>query len=397
MYCHKCGGYNPENSKFCLECGSELEVGSKVYCPECGQQLENGTKFCHICGRNVSFFTDEDSEDIPKPQPTPIPGPFVPGGTEILGQYTSNDLIGGRYKVIKKLGQGGFAATYLVEHSNLKERVVLKELIHSSEKGRELFDREAMTMRSLNLKGVPSVTDYFDEGNKSFIVQSYVDGETLSQRLKRSKLTESEGMTLLNSILEILNQIHMKGIIHRDIKPDNIIIDSNGEYNLIDFGAVKIAAAVNNEGKSNTNIGTPGYAAIEQLNGNALKASDIYSLGMVVAESITGVNVKQLRRGADVEDINLAEFNIKNDNLIKIVKKMTEVVVDKRYQNVEEIMNDIDCKRNGKVSVDSSISTTVVQDKNKKKKSVIRPILVMIIWLSLTSVSLLVYLNFKLW
>lgn len=331
--CNECEAVNENGARFCYSCGSVIEV-TKIYCPECGTEASVGSKFCHGCGFNLSNLQ------------SPAPGSssrksessnLSATGTEILGQFEDGDIIGQRYRVIRKLGQGGFAATYLVEHVHLNEIVVLKELLHSSKKGRELFDREARVMRSLRVKGVPDVTDYFDEGNRSYIVQSYIEGETLEQKLKHGKLSEPEGRNLLLSVLHILKELHQKEIIHRDIKPDNLIIDQDKNYNLIDFGAVKIASVMDDEGKSKTNIGTPGYSPLEQMNGRTVKASDIYALGMTVSEAITGVSARDLRK-TEVEDIDYSAYGIHDRTLKDTLLKMTEMLTSRRFSEAVEII-----------------------------------------------------------
>jgi len=157
-------------------------------------------------------------------------------------------IIGGRYRVIKLLGEGGFGRTYLVEDMHhLVRQYAVKHLTFSSNdpnqvvKVRELFKREVETLQKLNGHGqIPKFFDNIEENQELYLVQEFIDGNSFSDEIhSATKLEESEVVQFLVDLLKIIEFIHSKNIIHRDINPNNIIRRKDGKLVLIDFGAVK--------------------------------------------------------------------------------------------------------------------------------------------------------------
>jgi len=218
------------------------------------------------------------------------------------------ELLGGRYRVVATLGSGGFGHTYVAEDTQRpgKPRCVLKHLTFASpnesvlEQVRRLFRIEAETLERLGHHDqIPRLLAYFEESAQFYLVQEYINGHPLSREfLGDQRFSEAEAIVLLEDVLGILEFVHAENVIHRDIKPDNLIRRSDGRLVLIDFGAVKtinesIAGATGDTSLS-LPVYTSGYAASEQCLGRPNFSSDLYSLGMVVIEALTGMRSVQL-------------------------------------------------------------------------------------------------------
>ena len=223
-----------------------------------------------------------------------------------VGQVDSKPLIllGDRYKVLSVLGDGGFGQTFLVEDTHMpsNRRCVLKQLkpVHEKPELRQVvedrFQREAATLEMLGdaHDQIPRLYAYFSEGGQFYLVEEWVAGMTLSQKVyQEGALSEAQVQAILSNLLPAIAYVHSKKIVHRDIKPDNIILrQTDGKPVLIDFGAVKeTMKTIINSGEQSKNsivVGTPGYMPTEQLSGRPVYASDIYSLGMTAIFLLTG-------------------------------------------------------------------------------------------------------------
>ncbi|MBW4635009.1 MAG: protein kinase [Iphinoe sp. HA4291-MV1] len=220
-------------------------------------------------------------------------------------------LLNNRYQIIQVLGAGGFGETFLAEdmHMPSRRRCVIKQLkpvINNPQAYQVIqnrFEREAATLEYLGegSEQIPKLFAYFSEGGQFYLVQEWIQGQTLTDIVKtQGVLSETTVKEILLSLLSVLDYVHSKGIIHRDIKPDNIIVrSSNAKPVLIDFGAVKetIRSVVNPAGYPTQSlvIGTPGYMPSEQAVGRPVYATDIYSLGMTAIYLLTGKHPSELQ------------------------------------------------------------------------------------------------------
>jgi serine/threonine protein kinase, bacterial len=205
-------------------------------------------------------------------------------------------LLNNRYRVIQTLGSGGFGDTFLAEDTQMpsQRRCVVKQLKPIQNNAqiyqlvKERFQREAAILEELggNHEQIPTLYAYFSSEDKFYLVQEWVEGETLTTAIQqRGLFSEFTVREILLSLLPVLDFVHSRGIVHRDIKPDNIIIRNRDQKPvLIDFGAVRetMGTAVNSQGMPTSSIviGTPGFMSSEQAMGRPIFASDIYSLGM---------------------------------------------------------------------------------------------------------------------
>ncbi|BAY84640.1 serine/threonine kinase [Calothrix parasitica NIES-267] len=215
-----------------------------------------------------------------------------------------SQLLNNRYKIIRIIGQGGFGETFLAEDTYMPSaaRCVIKQLKPVVDNPqiyqliRERFQREAAILEELGKASsqIPSLFAYFTEAGEFYLVQEFIEGITLTDLLMQSGLqSESSVKEILVSLLPILSYVHSKGIIHRDIKPDNIILRSSDKQPvLIDFGAVRetVATMVNSQGNTTSSIviGTPGFMPSEQAAGRPTFSSDLYALGLTAIYLLTG-------------------------------------------------------------------------------------------------------------
>jgi serine/threonine protein kinase len=335
----------------------------------CSKQHANtvGNRFCIQCG-----------ESLPLPQ---------------------GEIITGRYKILNQLGQGGFGRTYLAEDlQQSDQKCVLKEFAPQVEKpediqkAKELFEREANVLKKLQHPQIPkfhaSLSTKFGQKDFFFLVQDYIEGETywdlLDKRLNlgQNTFSEEEITCLLKQMLPVLSYIHSKDVIHRDISPDNIILQNphphvsplgrgepkGGVPVLIDFGGVKQIPAsqgfwMTQLGANRTLLGKKGYAPEEQLRqGKAFPCSDLYSLAVSALVLLTGKEPQNLydsfqggwRWGTEIKV---------SQGLEKILKKMVAYKPSDRYQNAEQVIKDLHKLSPASIPVVNKVNTNITKIK----------------------------------
>jgi serine/threonine-protein kinase len=306
-----------------------------LYCSQGHENLEDSC-FCRQCGERLSPMAEE----------------LYQGG--IVGKTLSS-----RYRVLRELGQGGFGRTYLAEDINrFHEPCVLKEFApqvqgsRDLQKAEELFEREAGILYQLQHPQIPRFRELFraefQGRGRLFLVQDYVEGPTY-QAILRSRqsqgfcFSETEVTQLLFQLLPVLTYIHERGVIHRDISPDNLIWRSaDGLPVLIDFGGVKqIAAEVISQvnparvakPSGATLLGKIGYAPIEQIaKGEAFPHSDLYALAMTILVLLTGKDPQDLIEHSWRKQVRLSP------QLLAILNRMLDPYPVRRFQSAQEVL-----------------------------------------------------------
>ncbi len=271
----------------------------------------------------------------------------------VFCQYCGTKLIPllkNRYRIIRPLGSGGFGKTFLAEDEDkLNEHCVVKQLapkVSSSSallKSMQLFEDEARQLQQLgkNHPQIPTLHAYFNQDNSLYLVQEFIEGKTLTQELnEQGCFSEEKIWNFLKELLPVLKFIHDNQVIHRDIKPDNIIRrDSDGQLVLIDFGASKLVTNIQEQ--QGTKIGTYGYSPLEQIkSGEAYPASDLFSLGATCFYLLTGINPFDLY-------VNSGYSWVKNWNkyckvqisqkLYQVINKLLQTDIQNRYQSADEV------------------------------------------------------------
>ncbi|BAZ01424.1 serine/threonine protein kinase with WD-40 repeats [Tolypothrix tenuis PCC 7101] len=273
-------------------------------------------------------------------------------------------LLRGRYRVIKVLSdEGGFGRTYLAEDADkLNEWCVVKQFapkIQDSstlKKAVELFKDEAKQLQKLGEHPqIPTLLAYFEQDNYLFLVQQYINGHNLLQELRQGIIyNKSKIVELLLDLLPVLKFIHERGVIHRDIKPQNIIRRQiDGRLVLIDFGSSKqLTATVHTQ--IGTTIGSHGYTPIEQMqDGKAYPSSDLFSLGVTCFHLLSGIRPSQLWMQKGYSWVNSWHEYLANQdrdgvalnvNVDKVLDKLLKTEIDQRYHSADEVIKDLTYK-----------------------------------------------------
>lgn len=261
--------------------------------------------------------------------------------------------VGGRYRIIREIGEGGMSIVYLAHDLILDRDVAVKVLKYDLQNNPETtrrFEREAMAISELSHPNIVSIYDVGNDHGMQYLVMEYVDGTNLKEYLRNNfPLPLERIQQIMEQILSAVAQAHSLGIIHRDLKPLNILIDQEGNTKISDFG---IAMALNDEGMTQTNsvMGTVHYLSPEQARGaQATKQSDIYSLGIILFELLTGsvpfvgetpvsVAIKHSRN--DLPSVRQKDPSIPQ-SFENIITRATAKDPNDRYESVEAMLEDV--------------------------------------------------------
>ncbi|HAG81342.1 MAG TPA: serine/threonine protein kinase [Cyanobacteria bacterium UBA12227] len=274
-----------------------------------------------------------------------------------LGQLCGQDrLFEDRYEVMRMLGRGGFGVTFLAKDVILPGQplCVIKQLcpkVNDSKalaNARKRFEQEAKILARLGSHSqVPMLLNYFEVDGEFYLVQEYIRGVTLARLVRRCGCLSERGVKqFLYEMLPLLEYIHKHKVIHRDIKPQNIIrCQDDGRLVLIDFGAVKeqMAQASDTSQKTPSThfIGTVGFAPPEQFTLRPVFASDIYALGITCLYLLTGKAPLDFDNDPQTSEIYWEHLIQLSDPFTKLLHKMTSVYLENRYQSAKEILQDL--------------------------------------------------------
>jgi len=257
------------------------------------------------------------------------------------------------YKIIEKLGEGGMGVVYKAQDTTLDRFVAIKFLpphLSKDEEATKRFIHEAKAASALDHANIGTIheVDKTSDG-RTFIVMAHYEGETLRQKIDMGKVTVEEAITITSQIAAGLAKAHDKDIVHRDIKPLNIIVTSDGEAKIIDFGLAKLAGRTKLT-KTGSTLGTVAYMSPEQAKGEEVDhRSDIFSLGAVLYEMLTGEPPFRGEHEAAIlyeivheEPVELARLKVElSPELFNIVEQSLEKDPKDRYQSAEEILADL--------------------------------------------------------
>jgi serine/threonine protein kinase/tetratricopeptide (TPR) repeat protein len=307
-------------------------------CPRCQFDNPADSRFCNRCGTQIL----SPQEPVSLTQTATLQTP--------LRELDAGSTFGGRYQVIEELGKGGMGRVYKAYDTEIKEQVALKILkpeIASDESVIERFRNELKLSRKISHRHVCRMYDLGRAEGTTFISMEYVSGEDLKTSLKRvGQFTARRAVAVAEQISEGLAEAHRLGVIHRDLKPQNIMIDREGNARIMDFG---IARSVKARGITDTGviIGTPDYMSPEQLEGQeADRRSDIYALGVILYEMITGeppfegetplvVAMKhKTQMPRDPRELNPQI----PEELSRLILRCLEKEREKRYQSADEVL-----------------------------------------------------------
>jgi TolB-like protein/tRNA A-37 threonylcarbamoyl transferase component Bud32 len=249
-----------------------------IKCPKCHFENPDTQKFCGDCGTKLSSL-EEASFSQTKTIRSPQKG-LAKGMT-----------LAGKYGIIEPIGKGGMGVVYKAEDIRLKRTVALKFLPEDfldNPEAAERFIREARATAALSHPHICTIHEINEEEPESFIVMEFIDGQSLKEKIAGKPMDQSQALDMAIQAAEGLNEAHTKGIIHRDIKPGNIMVTAAGQVKIMDFGLAKVLGE-SLLTKEAVTMGTAAYMSPEQVRGEILDhRTDIWSLGVVLYEMLTG-------------------------------------------------------------------------------------------------------------
>ncbi|MEB3288437.1 MAG: serine/threonine-protein kinase [Leptolyngbya sp.] len=276
---------------------------------------------------------------------------------EIGAFYQSQQLFRDRYRVLRSLGQGGFGVTYLAQDMRLpgQPSCVIKQLAPKSQSSQSLerakvrFRREAKVLANLGSHSqIPCLLDYFTIRGEFYLVQEYIQGQTLAQEVRQQgRQTEAQVKYFLQEMVPVLQFIHRNRIIHRDIKPPNIIrSEFDRRLVLIDFGAVREFLADLEESHIYQSpvsqfVGTPGFAPPEQLALRPCYGSDIYALGMTCLFLLTTCTPAAFDSDPKTGQVRWRSIVTVSDHFGHILDKMLRPDPTHRYESIDHLVRDL--------------------------------------------------------
>ena len=287
----------------------------------------------------------------------------------------SGQLLHSRYLIKKALASGGFGQTYLAVDLHLPSQpLVVVKLLQpicndptTFQIAKRLFITEADTLEQLgkDSERIPSLYAYFESQGSFYLVQEFIAGKTLTEEVYGKKISELETLAILQEILTGLVGLHCKDIIHRDLKPDNIIRRaSDSKLILIDFGAVKqirsTSSTISSRISQTISIGTPGYMPTEQSMGYPKPASDIYAVGAIGIQCLTGSHPSSLFN-EDNFAIEWQHLTQINQGFTNVLNKMIEPDYRKRYANAIEALEALEVVITNQISSNSTQVSKYIQ------------------------------------
>lgn len=286
-------------------------------------------------------------------------------------------VLGGRYRIIKHLGSGGFGQTFLAVDQQLPSQplCVVKQLQPRTpnpfilQTAKRLFDAEAEVLYRLGNRHeqIPQLFAHFEENQEFYLVQEFIEGTSLSEELiPGSPWSEDQVIELLKDILGVLAFVHSEQVIHRDIKPENLIRRTqNGKIALIDFGAVKeVVEGTHFPGstRQTIGIGTPGYMPSEQAAGKPQCSSDVYAVGIIGIQALTGLVPQQFSEDLITGELRWQGWVQASAGLIAILERMTRYHFSERYPSAQEALQAVEQlqQKNLAQSLPQSLPQTVL-------------------------------------
>jgi serine/threonine protein kinase len=294
----------------------------------------------------------------------------------------------GNYKILDIIGKGGMAKIYTAIHIPLNRIVVIKEM--GRNESRRRFKQEALICAALEHKNIVSIYDYFSIGTSCYLVMQYIEGMNLAEVIEQeAPLKPVTAALIAREVCQALAQAHAHNIIHRDIKPTNILISQKGEVKISDFGVAR-GEALPHLTSTGTVIGTPFYMSPEQASGKKLTTqSDIYSLGIVLYEMVTGKKpfvgenthaiTAQLIRGKYPSPLLSSPHH--SLRLSRIINRAMKKNLKRRYQTINEMCRALEKFAGGKnimrgdktlaellKTIEQNQQATTIVSKPKKKR-----------------------------
>ncbi len=339
-------------------------------CPSCKAENRPGVRYCSNCGKQLATTGSSSETENTLAASSAVARSLSPGSR----------LQGGRYTIKRVLGQGGMGAALLATDYRLDGKpVVIKELLADPATAQDdvrNFRREVSTLAHIDHPLIPNVTDHFQEGTRYFMVQEYVEGETLEERMEllHQPMRERDVLIYASEVLDILDYLSMQTppIVHRDIKPANIIISTKDRHaHLVDFGIARADITRNAQRKQTSALGTPGYAPPEQYQGNADPRSDLYALGATLHYLFTN---RDPRNHPPFIYPPVRTFNPQlSPEIEPILRRALVNDINQRYQSAAEMKRDIDAILQQRYGISGTLNAFMVGASNMQDAVIVPP------------------------
>lgn len=280
----------------------------------------------------------------------------------------------GKYKILKKLGSGGFGTVYMAEDTILKSIRALKIPHRIKAKKEKLFEESIVQAKLLDHPNIVKLLTLDIIDSNIIMVMEYVDGKDLEKIIdSENRLPVYEALKYFKQILSALEYAHSKKILHRDIRPSNILVSKDDVIKITDFGTSILLLGKDH---ATTKIGSPPYMAPEQFEGKAVFASDIYSSGCLFYEMVTGfppvvhanpVEIYKSAKAGDFPSLIKKRPEVLSE-LNSIIMRTLSADISERYSNVRELLNDLNAIDNKKRdnSVDMNDIKTRIEARNSR-------------------------------
>ncbi|VVS94129.1 bifunctional serine/threonine-protein kinase/formylglycine-generating enzyme family protein [Desulfoluna spongiiphila] len=350
-------------------------------CTKCGEELDAKARFCLACGTPVG----EGPGNSGAPDPFKTVVKDCPAyGVVNLEQLPEGHLIDDRYEVKEKLGQGGFGAVYRVFDRKMKCEKALKvlpEAVASDREAMESIGNEAATMARLNHSNIVRIFEFQDEGPIKYIDMECVEGLSLTEvklNTPEKKLREEDAVRFAKAIAEGLAYAHAQGVIHKDIKPQNILIAKDGTPKITDFGISETVKSSMSRIANSSSSGTLVYMSPEQINGRSVgREADIYSFGALLYELLSG-HPPFYKGSIEYQILNNPPESLDgvSNALNFLVLRCLEKEYADRFRSFDEVKDALDGKdvpRAGQAKVPAKV------DEPKRKKTVWLAVAVVIV------------------
>ena len=309
-------------------------------CPKCDTDNRPDAKYCRECATSLTG-SEEAQPSITRTIEAP------------REELTTGSTFAGRYQIIEELGKGGMGKVYKVLDKETKERIALKLIkpdIASDKKTIERFKNELTTARKIRHKNVCGMYYLGEDQSRPYITMEFVSGENLKSSIRRfGHLPTGKAISITKQICEGLNEAHSLGVVHRDLKPNNIMIDDNGNARIMDFGIARSLAEKGITG-AGVMIGTPEYMSPEQAEAKEIDPrTDIYSLGVILYEMVTGqlpfegdtpLAVAMKHKGEPPKDPQELNPQIPED-LSRVIMRCLEKDKDDRFQSAGDVRSEL--------------------------------------------------------